>query len=141
MTGLTGTPLVAVANPDDAAETYERFRPYLLSGSPEVVVVHVIEKAGGAPDKAGLDQRREHAEKTFDAFRNRARTDGVDVETRLVYGTDVADAIIEEAADLDATAIVFSSRGGNRWIDLLSGGVRSSLIAESDRPVVVLPEE
>lgn len=139
VTDLLDRPLVPIAGPDDAAETYEGLRPYLLEAEADVLVVHVIEKGGGAPDKAGLTQREEYAEESFDAFCNRAATDGIDVETRLCYGTDVAETVVDAADEEAATAIVFSSRGGGRWLDALSGGVRSSLVTESDRPVVVLP--
>lgn len=140
MTDLLDRPLVPVASPEDAAATYEELRPYLLETEIVPLVVHVIEKAGGAPDKAGVEQREEHAEEAFEAIRERARTDGVDVDTKLLYGTDVAATINDAAEEADASAIVFRSRGGNRWLDLVSGRVRSNLVADSDLPVVVLPE-
>lgn len=139
VTDLLARPIVPVAYPDDAVATYERLRPYLLQTESVPLVVHVIEKAGGAPDKASVEQRKEHAESAFEAFRNRAETDGIEVETKLLYGTDIADAIHDAAAEIDASAIVFCSRGGSRWVDLVSGNVRSKLIDTHDRPVIVLP--
>lgn len=141
VTNLLNRPVVPVANPDDAAATYEELRPYLLETEIVPLVVHVIEKAGGAPDKAGVEQREEHAEKAFEAIRERAKTDGIEVDTKLLYATDVAAAIHDAAAEVDASAIVFRSRGGSRWLDLVSGRVRSSLISDSDLPVVVLPDQ
>lgn len=140
MTNPLDRPVVPVASPDDAAATYEGLRPHLLDAETVPLVVHVIEKAGGAPDKASVEQREGYAEEAFAAFRERAAADGVEVETELLYGTDVAEAILEAAAEADASAIVFRSRGGSRWLDLVSGNVRSKLLSESDRPVVVLPE-
>lgn len=140
MIDLLARPLVPVAGPDDAATTYERFRPYLLDAGVTPLVVSVIEKAGGAPDKAGVEQREDHAAAAFDAFRDRAGTDGVAVDTELLYGTDVAGTIVDAARAHDATAIVFASRGGGRLANLLSGGVRSSLITNGEYPVVVLPD-
>jgi len=141
VTSLLDRPLVPVASPDDAVATYEELRPYLLETEVVPLVVHVVEKAGGAPDKAGVEQREEHAEKAFEAIRERARTDGVEIDTKLLYGTDVAAAIRDAAAEADASAIVFRSRGGSRWLDLVSGGVRSSLVTDSDLPVIVLPDQ
>ena len=140
VTDLLDRPVVPVASPDDAIDTYEGLRPYLLETEFVPVVVHVLEKAGGAPDKAGVEQRREHAEDAFEAFRKRAQTDGITVETELLYGTDVAETIKGAAAQHSATSIVFSSRGGGRWLDLVTGNVRSKLIADNDLPVVVLPD-
>lgn len=139
VTSLLERPLVPVANPDDAATTYEKLRPYLLEDGGEATVVNVIEKAGGAPDKAGVEQRQEHAEKTFDAFRTSADADDITVDTQVLYGTDIVETINDAAADIDASAIVFVSRGGGRWLDLVSGRVRSRLVSESEFPVIVLP--
>ena len=141
VTELLDRPIVPVASVDDAIDTYEGLRPYLLETEFVPILVHVIEKAGGAPDKAGIEQRREHADDIFAAFRKRARTDGITVETELRYGTDIAETIHEAAGDHSATAIVFSSRGGSKWLDLVSGNVRSKLIADNDVPVIVLPDD
>lgn len=140
VTSLLDRPLVPVADPDDAAATYEELRPYLLETEIVPLVVYVIEKAGGAPDKASVEQRKEHAEQAFEAFRNWATIDGIEVDTKLLYGTDIAATIVDAADEADASAIVFRSRGDRRWIDLISGRVRSNLLANSTHPVVVLPE-
>jgi nucleotide-binding universal stress UspA family protein len=136
---LLARPLVPVANPDDARETYEQFRPYILGAGAVPLVVHVAETAGGAPDKSGVEQSQVLAREAFDVFRGLAETDGIDVETEILYGTDVAETVHEAAAGHDASAIVFRSRGGSRWLELLSGNVRANLVAGSERPVIVLP--
>ena len=138
-TNLLANPIVPIASPHDAVETYEQLRVYFLQTEFVPIVVHVIEKAGGAPDKASVEQRGAHAEQAFDEFRKRAQMDGVNIETKLLYGSDIADTIHTAAADLDASAIVFTSRGGNRWLNLVSGNVRAKLIAHQRRPVIVLP--
>ncbi|PSP75961.1 hypothetical protein BRC86_02300 [Halobacteriales archaeon QS_3_64_16] len=52
---LTECVLVPVASDTDARTTCRVLRSY----SPDrVITVHVIEKAGSAPDKAGVEQRR-----------------------------------------------------------------------------------
>lgn len=139
-TDLLERPLVPVAGPDDAAATYEELRPYLLDTDSVPVLVHVVEKGGGAPDKMSVEQANEHAENTFRTFRNRAEVDGIDVKTVVSYGTDVAETIHDAAAEHDATAIVFRSRGSSRWIDLVTGNVRANLISNHELPVIVLPE-
>jgi nucleotide-binding universal stress UspA family protein len=141
VTSLLDRPLVPVADPDDAAATYEELRPYLLETEIVPIVVHAVEKAGGAPDKASVEQRKEHAEKTFEAFRKWAEIDGVEVDTKLLYGTDIAATIVDAADEAGASAIVFRSRGDSQWIDLVSGRVRSKLLDSSNHPVVVLPKQ
>jgi nucleotide-binding universal stress UspA family protein len=128
--------VIPVASVEDAVATCRAARPY-LTGS--VVAVHVIEKAGGAPDKASVEQREEVAEEIFEAVHD-ALDDGRTVETDLRYGTDVSETIFAAAEDHDASAIVITPRGGSRWVRLLTGDVSLDLVTETDRPVVVLPD-
>jgi nucleotide-binding universal stress UspA family protein len=128
--------VLPVASVEDAVATCRAARPY-LTGS--VVAVHVIEKAGGAPDKASVEQREEVAEEIFEAVHD-ALDDGRTVETDLRYGTDVSETIFAAAEDHDASAIVITPRGGSRWVRLLTGDVSLDLVTETDRPVVVLPD-
>ena len=137
---LFARPLVPVSNDADAARTAAAVFPYLAAVDGRATVVHVIEKAGGAPDKAPLEQREELAEELFAAVREAAADAGVDVETELLYGTDVAETILDAARETDATAIVFAHRGGRAWWNLFSGDVRETLTTESNVPVVVFPE-
>lgn len=138
---LLSRPIVPIANVDDAKRTYERLKPHLDPGADRPLVVYVVEKAGGGIDKAPLGSVEALAEDVFERFESLADADGIDVETRRLYGTDVAETIIQTASEVDASAIVFTSRGGGRWLDLVSGGVRSSLVSKADRPVIVLPTE
>lgn len=139
MTGdLLSTVVVPVAEPDDARATARALRSRLADDA-EVLVVRVVEKAGGAPDKASVEQREGIAEEAFEAFRD--VLDGESVETRILYDIDVADAVFTAADDVDATAIAFTPRSGSRWVRLLTGDVALSLITETDRPVLVLPDE
>jgi nucleotide-binding universal stress UspA family protein len=136
MSGLFDHVLVPVADPDDARATCRAVRGRLTGPA---VLVHVIEKAGGAVDKASVEQRKEHAKEIFDAA-NAVLSDDVPVETQIRYGTDVSETIFEAAADKDASAIVITPRGGSRWVRLLTGDVALDLVTETDRPVVVLPD-
>ena len=136
MTDLFDHVLIPVADPDDARATCRAVRDRLAGPA---VLVHVIEKAGGAVDKASVEQREEHAEEIFDAARD-VLGDGVPVETQIHYGTDVSETIFAAAADEDASAIVITPRGGSRWVRMLTGDVALDLVTETDRPVVVLPD-
>jgi len=137
---LFARPLFPVASEEDAARTLGATLPYVSAAGGHATVLHVIEKAGGAPDKAPLEAREEVAEEIFDRARAAAAAVDVDLDTDLRYGTDVAETIVAAAHETDATAIVFSPRAGRSWWDLFSGDVRESLTTESDVPVVVFPE-
>jgi nucleotide-binding universal stress UspA family protein len=132
--------LVPVASEDDAEATARALRQYLPAEGGTVIFTNVIEKAGGAPDKASVAQREEHAEAAFRTAAEELNDRDVLIETRITYGTDVAERIIETAADEDAAAIVFTPRGSSRWMKLLTGNVTDKLVEQSDLPIVVLPD-
>lgn len=128
--------VLPLADPDDAAATCQAIREYDVG---HVIAVHVIEKGGGAPDKASVEQREQYADEIFDVVTD-AVGEELTVETRVAYGTDVAETIFDVADETDASAIVISPRGGSRWIRLLTGDVALSLVTETNRPVLVLPD-
>jgi nucleotide-binding universal stress UspA family protein len=129
---------IPVATEDDAEATCIALEPY-LGEVQRVTAVHVIEKAGGAVDKAPLAKRRE------DAAEMLALVDGriggsVAVDTQTAYGTDVVETLFETALDVGATAIVFRPRGGSRILRLLTGDTASRLVTDSEIPVISLPD-
>jgi nucleotide-binding universal stress UspA family protein len=131
--------LLPVASVEDATASVRA----LASQNPgHVVGIHVIEKAGGAPDKAGVEQREQEGEKILGAVEGAFATHlpAAGLETDIRYGTDVAETIFGAAADHDATAIVITPRGGSRWVQLLTGDVALDIVTRTDRPVVVLPD-
>lgn len=136
---LLETVVLPVASESDATATFASATERIAAAGGRAIVVHVIEKAGGAPDKASVEQREEYAEEIFAAAREAFADTDVPVETRLAFGTDVAETIFEVAADEEASAIAFTPREGSRWIRLLTGDVALALTSESDLPVIVLP--
>ncbi len=142
MPALTDRILVPVANEGDATRTCEAISEHLSkeAGTTDVVVLHVIEKADGAPDKAPLAAREEQAERLFDIVESYSQTFGYDVETRLVYGTDVLESIVDCAVEADATSILFVPRPSGRLTRLLTGDLSSQLVLESPVPVITLPQ-
>jgi nucleotide-binding universal stress UspA family protein len=136
---LLSTPFVPVASVDDAGITLDAVLDRVAAAAGRMTVAHVVEKAGGAPDKASMEQREAIAEEAFELVRERAGEAGVDVETKLLYGTDVAETLVEGAHEAGASSIVFTPRGHKWWWDLFSEDVADALVHESDLPVVVLP--
>ncbi|SIR27541.1 Nucleotide-binding universal stress protein, UspA family [Haladaptatus litoreus] len=132
--------VLPVASEKDAESTCDAALKRIESVGGRVIALHVVEKAGGAPDKASVEQREEQADEIFEIVRERCDALGVPVETKIAYSTDVADAIFETADEADATAIAFTPRGGSRWMKLLTGDVALSLATKTNRPVVILPD-
>jgi nucleotide-binding universal stress UspA family protein len=135
MADLLDRIVVPVASAADARATGRAIRS---DDSSTVVAVHVIEQTAGTPDTASPERLEERALEIFDELA--AVLGATEFETDLRYGTDVGETIIEAAGDHDATAVVFTPRGGSRWIRLLTGSVAETLVERADRPVVVLPD-
>ena len=124
--------LLPVAHEEDALATARRLEPY----DPErVTALHVVEKGGGVPDKTPVEQSEELAEESYAAVREVFP----DADEHTAYGRDVAEAIFEAAEAVDASAIAYRARGGNRIMQFLSGDVSLDLVTDADRPVIALP--
>lgn len=132
--------MVPVANETNASAVTSAIAPYVDDPSSTVVAVHVIEKAGGALDKASVEQRELAAEDIFAVVEDGLGDTAAGLETEIRYGTDVADTIVDAAHDIEASAIVFTPRGGSRWKKWLSGDTTHDLLETSDVPVVVVPD-
>jgi len=131
-TDLLGHVLLPVANEDDALATARALEPY----DPErVTALHVVEKGDGVPDKTPVEQSEELAAESYAAV----RTVFPDADEHTAYARDVVGAIHDAAAEIDATAIVYRSRGGNRLMQFLSGDLSVKLVTDTRTPVVALP--
>ncbi|MFQ3294517.1 MAG: nucleotide-binding universal stress UspA family protein [Halobacteriales archaeon] len=133
--------LVPVASREDAATTTSALVSQVDAVDGSVIAVHVIEKTRGSLDKASIEQRERDTVAIFDIVREGLTHTEVPLETQVLYGTDVAATIIDAAHEANATAIMFTPRGGSHWIKLLTGDVTHELVEDSDVPIVVLPEE
>lgn len=129
--------LVPVASERDAQRTAAALRPHLAPQDGSVVVVHVVERTRGWPDPTPPAEQVAGAERAFEAVTDGFEAAGVDVETRLLEGADVAEEILTAAADLEVGSIAFVRRGGSRLAKLLAGDVQRVLLERSECPVLV----
>jgi nucleotide-binding universal stress UspA family protein len=136
---LLDHPVVPVADRTDAVATATALSRH-LDGIRRVTAVHVVEKGGGAIDKAPMARRVADANAFLSTVESRL-ADEVPVETRVEFGTDVADTVVATGLDVGATAIAFRPRGGNRLVRFLSGDTASRLLNGSELPIVSLPVE
>lgn len=132
--------LVPVANRNDAEASAAALAPYVEGPGDTVVAVHVLVEEDVTTDETAAEERAAFAEGMFDRVAEGLEGTGVELETQLLSGDDVAETVIDAAHEWDATAIAFTPRGGSRWLKLLTGDVTSALVEESDVPVVVLPD-
>ena len=124
--------LIPVATEADAEATAEALAAY---NPGNVTALHGIEKGEGVPDKTPVEQSEEIVDAAVEAI----RTEFPDADLRKAYSRNVVDAIFETAAEIDASAIAYRSRGGNRLAQFLSGDLSIKLVTNADRPVIALP--
>jgi nucleotide-binding universal stress UspA family protein len=124
--------LLPVANEEDALATARALEPY---DPARVTALHVVEKGGGVPDKTPIEQSEELAAESYAAV----RTVFPDAGEHTAYARDVVEAIFDAAEEVDASAIAYQSRGGNRLVQLLSGDLSSELATDAPVPVIALP--
>jgi len=130
---VTSHVLVPVADESDARATARALAPH---DPDRVTVAYVVEKGGGVPDKTPVEQSEGVADAAFEAF----RAEFPSADSRVLYDRDVVGAIVRAADEVEASAIAFRPRGGNRLIQFLAGDKTLRLVTESDRPVVTLPD-
>ena len=126
--------LLPVAYESDAKATAAALEPY---GPARVTALHVVEKGGGVPDKTPVEQSEALAEESYAAVRSVFP----DAEEHTAYGRDIAAEIFAAAEEVDASAIAYRARGGNRLMQFLSGDLSLKLVTGADRPVIALPRE
>lgn len=125
--------LVPVAHEKDARKTAEALKPYNPN---QVTALHVVEKGMGVPDKTPVEQSEELAEESYAAVRKVFP----DADDRTAYARDIVGAIFDAAAEVDASAIAYRSRGGGRLMRFLSGDLSIKLVTRAERPVIALPQ-
>lgn len=138
--GLFDTVVVPIASPKDAEETARAIHHYANLDS-EIIVTHVVEKAGGAPDKVSVELREQYAEEAYETFIEVLPEQWANIRFQTLYGRDVAATIIDGAEEAEATVIAFTPRSGSRWARLVTGDIARNLIENSDIPVISLPEQ
>ncbi len=137
---LTGTVVIPLASPDDASTTARAAAPYLGTAD-KVVLTYVVEKGGGAPDKASLEQMEGYAEKVFDAAREELADAETEVETRVLYGTSISKTVFDLCDEVGASSVALVPRESNRLFKLLVGDRVRPFIEDNDIPVVVFPSD
>lgn len=128
-----------VETSDDARATATALYPFVRERAATVTAVHVVEPTSGAPD-ASVPDRKQATDDIFAPVTDGLCDTDATVDTTVRYEADAAASIVEVAHDRNATAVVFTPRGGSRWRKLLTGDTTDGLVESTAVPIVVLPD-
>ncbi|PHQ39052.1 universal stress protein [Halorubrum persicum] len=131
---LLGHVLLPVAHEDDALATARALAPY---DPGRVTALHVVEKGKGVPDKTPVEQSEELAAESYAAVQRVFP----DAGEHTAYARDIVGAIFDAADEVNASAVAYRSRGGNRLMQFLSGDLSLKLVTKAPLPVIALPSE
>lgn len=139
--------LICFDGSTDAEEAIARGAS-LLSGARAIVLTvwqpfdaATLGLSGGMTDLQDSDEaNRMHAEQQAQAGARLATEAGFDASPRTVdRRTTIADAILDEAEALEATAILMGPRGLTGVKSLLLGSVSHAVIQHANRMVIIVP--
>ena len=107
-----------------------------LAGS--VVVTHVVR---ATEEDDSTDQARQRGEQTLAGLADRLQEAKVQAEGVLLFGDDVARAILNAARAHNITLIVLGLSGKGRVARLLEGDVPQQVMRQADVPVLMFPPD
>ena len=130
--------LVAISTPWAGDKLYATIRDLADRLQASVVAAHVARPT--EEDETTEDTRR-RAEQTLTTITSRLSEAHVRAEGLLLWGEDVARAILHAAEDQRATLLVISLSGKGRVARLLAGDIPMQIIKGADIPVLLFPPD
>ncbi|MDS0222323.1 universal stress protein [Haloarcula sp. S1AR25-5A] len=131
--------------PMDDSEMAVRALEYALEAHPdaEITVLHIVGEPSAMMGKAvGLaleenieEAAEKHAAEIFERAREIAQSHGVDISTKVVWGSP-AKAIVKQSDSFDT--VVIGSHGGSLADQLFVGNVAQTVFRRSPVPVTVV---
>ncbi len=103
-----------------------------------VVVAHV---ARPTEQDESTDDTRQRGEQTLTTLTNRLCEANIPAEGLLLYGDDVAKAVLNAAEEQHATLIIIGLSGKGRIARLLAGDVPQQIMRHASIPVLTTPPD
>lgn len=130
--------LVAVSTPWASDRLVETVRDLANRLEATVVVAHV---AHTSDEDKTEEEAKERGQQTLDTLTSKLSETGIDAEGVLLFGDDIARAIINAAAANDTTLIAIGASGKGRMARLLAGDVPQQVMRLCERPLLVFPPD
>ena len=129
--------LAAVSSPWASDRVAEPLAELAKRLEAEVLVVHVSRPSAGQM----REQEQNEGEIAISRLREKLESQGVCVQTLLLFSDDIARAILNTAAERQISLIVLGLTGKNIFARLLAGNVPVELIKNTRIPVLLFPPD
>ena len=129
--------LVAVSSPLASERVVTPVSDLAKRLAAEVLVVHVTRPTGGT----SAARESGDGEAAVRLLGDKIRARGVAVQTLLMFSDDIAQAILNTAAEREVTLIVLGLTGKNIFARMIAGNVPVELIRDTKIPVILLPPD
>jgi nucleotide-binding universal stress UspA family protein len=130
--------LIAVSTPWASEKLYASVRDLAQRLGASVTVCHV---ARPTEEDESTDDTRARAEQTLATLATRLTEANIPTHSLLLYGDDVAKAILNAAQDQRASLIVLGLSGKSALARFLSGDIPQQIIRQSKIPVLAYPPD
>jgi len=130
--------LIAVSTPWASDRLVETVRDLANRLEATVVVAHVAQSSD--EDKTE-EEAKERGQQTLSTLTSKLAETGINAEGVLLFGDDIARAIINAAAANDVTLIAIGASGKGRMARLLAGDVPQQVMRLCERPLLVFPPD
>lgn len=130
--------LVAVSTPWASDRLVETVRDLARRLDAAVVVAHVAQSSD--EDKTE-EEAKERGQQTLSTLTSKLAESGINADGVLLFGDDIARAVINAAEANDATLIAIGASGKGRMARLLAGDVPQQVMRLCARPLLVFPPD
>jgi len=130
--------LIAVSTPWASEKLCRTIQDLAERLDATVVVAHVAQATEEDESDGDVKAR---GEQTLAGLTGKLIDGGINAEGVLLFGDDIARAIINAADAHTASLIIVGASGKGRMARLLAGDVPQQVVRQSDRPVVIFPPD
>jgi len=134
---------------DDALRPFEPVLQLAKENHAKVTLLHVVYDLMVAPHGAALappvssisvDLELDGARKSLEQQRAQLGDD-IDLELKVIPGTDIAQSVVDYADAHNADMIALSTHGRTGWKHMFLGSVAEAIIRRSNVPVLSFPRK
>ena len=130
--------LVAVSTPWAGEKLFQTVSQLSANHNAPVIVVHVAKPTEQDDTPQDTQQR---GEQTVTTLASKLTDAGITTESLMLYGDDVARAVVNAAEEKQATLILIGLSGKGTVARWLGGDVPMQIIRQANMPVLVIPPE